>query len=368
MNPAVQKTLSLIIILIIGFLLRKKFDHPSNQNGLKTIILTVALPAIIFVALLKAEVKPDLLALPLLALAFNFLLFFILKPLLPFFGIEKDSSSYRTYLLLFPSLAPGLSCFPFLIEYLGDDALAWGALADIGNKFFVLIFAYLVAFNWFLINYPSKNKGNGQKIKSLFLSLINEPINIVIVLTLVLLGLGIHMDNLPVFLSSAISNLSNLMTPLVLLYIGIAVVFNWKQIQKIAGLLLLRSGLTFILSGALIFFAPSLSYMAILVIIVFPQSAISFWPFAHMSAITAMEQKLEKREKRTFDLELAVNILAVSLPFSTAVMLIVFSFGKTFTSPSFVITLGLVLICLGSVKAILNWVGQFEANPEFKKN
>jgi hypothetical protein len=269
---------------------------------------------------------------------------------------------------LFPSLAPGLSCFPFLIEYLGDDALAWGALADIGNKFFVLIFAYLVAFNWFLINYPSKNKGNGQKIKSLFLSLINEPINIVIVLALVLLGLGIHMDNLPVFLSSAISNLSNLMTPLVLLYIGIAVVFNWKQIQKIAGLLLLRSGLTFILSGALIFFAPSLSYMAILVIIVFPQSAISFWPFAHMSAITAMEQKLEKREKRTFDLELAVNILAVSLPFSTAVMLIVFSFGKTFTSPSFVITLGLVLICLGSVKAILNWVSQFEANPEFKKN
>ncbi|EOZ95607.1 hypothetical protein A33Q_2969 [Indibacter alkaliphilus LW1] len=368
MNPAVQKTLSLIIILTIGFLLRNKFDQAAKQNGLKTIILTVALPAIIFVALLKAEVNSDLLALPVLALAFNFLLFFLLKPLLPFYGIEKNSASYRTYLLLFPSLAPGLSCFPFLIEYLGDDALAWGALADIGNKFFVLIFAYLVAFNWFLINYPNKSNGNGHKIKSLFLSLINEPINIVIVIALALLGLGIHMNNLPVFLSSAISNLSNLMTPLVLLYIGIAVVFNWKQIQKITGLLLLRSGLTFVLSGAVILFAPSLSYMAVLVIIVFPQSAISFWPFAHMSAITAMEQKIEKRDKKTFDLELAVNILAVSLPFSTAVMLIVFSFGQTFTSPSFVISLGIALVCLGSAKAILNWMGHVEAKPELKKN
>jgi malate permease and related proteins len=368
MNPAVQKTLSLIILLLIGFLLRKKFQDPAKQNGLKTLILTVALPAIIFVALLKAEIRADLLALPFLALGFNFILFFLLRYSLPLFGLEKDSPSYRTYLLLFPSLAPGLSCFPFLIEYLGDDALAWGALADIGNKFFVLIFAYMLAMNWFIRNYPNSSNGTKDKIKSLLMSLINEPINMVMILALILLGLGIHMENLPSFLSSAIGNLSSLMTPLVLIYIGIAVIFNWKQIQKITGLLFLRSGITFILSGLIVLLVPSLTYPAILVMVAFPQSAISFWPFAHMSAFVGMEQKMEGNEKRTFNLELAVNILAVSLPFSTAIMLGIFSFGETFTSPTLLIAIGILMIVLSATKTILKWVTPIELKAELKKS
>jgi predicted permease len=368
MNPAVQKTLSLVILLVIGFLLRKKFENPANQQGLKTLILTVALPAIIFVALLKAEVKTELLALPFLALAFNFILFFLLKYLLPLFNIERGTSSYRTYLLLFPSLAPGLSCFPFLIEYLGDSALAWGALADIGNKFFVLIIAYVIAMHWYIKNHPKTQSSSTQKIKSLLISLINEPINIVIILALVFLGLGIKMDSLPTFLSSAINTLSNLMTPLVLIYIGIAVIFNWKQIYKITGLLLLRSGITFVLSAVLILAVPSLSIPAILVIVVFPQSAISFWPLAHMSAVNTLEQKMETAEKKTFDMELAVNILAVSMPFSTAIMLVVFSFGEAFTSPTLLVTIGISMVLLGALKTILKWLNFSEWRAELKKS
>lgn len=368
MNPAVQKTLSLIILILIGFLLRKKFQDPAKQQGLKTLILTVALPSIIFVALLKAEIKTDLLALPFLALGFNFILFFLLKFFLPLFGLEKDSATYRTYLLLFPSLAPGLSCFPFLIEYLGDDALAWGALADIGNKFFVLIFAYMLAMSWFMKNYPNNNSGTGAKIKSLLMSLVNEPINIVIILALILLGLGIHIENLPLFLSSAVGNLSNLMTPLVLIYIGIAVIFNWKQIKKITGLLFLRSGITFLLSGIIVVLVPSLTYTGILVLVAFPQSAISFWPFAHMSAFVGMEQKMEYNKNRTFDLELAVNILAVSLPFSTAIMLGVFSFGEAFTSPTLLFSMGILMILLSASKALLKWITPLEWKAELKKS
>jgi malate permease and related proteins len=368
MNPAVQKTLSLIILLLIGILLRKKFQDPARQNGLKTLILTVALPAIIFVALLKAEIRADLMALPFLALGFNFILFILLKYLLPLFGLEKGSTSYRTYLLLFPSLAPGLSCFPFLIEYLGDDALAWGALADIGNKFFVLIFAYMLAMSWFIRNYPNSYNGKRSKIKSLLMSLVNEPINIVMLLALILMGWGIHMENLPSFLSSAIGNLSNLMTPLVLIYIGIAVIFNWKQIKKITGLLLLRSGVTFLLSGLIVVFIPSLSSPAILVLVAFPQSAISFWPFAHMSAFVGMEQKIEGNKKRTFDLELAVNILAVSLPFSTALMLGIFSFGEAFTSPALLFSIGILMVILSASKVVLKWITPMELQTEIKKS
>ncbi|WP_228527500.1 AEC family transporter [Pararhodonellum marinum] len=354
---AVQKTLALLLLLVIGLLLRKKLSDPAQLKGLKTLILTVALPAIIFVALLKAEVHDDLFYLPLMALAFNGLLYLILRLILPFFGLEKDHPKYRTYLLLFPSLAPGLSCFPFLIEYLGDDALAWGALADIGNKVFVLIMAYLLAMSWFLKNHPGLKTGKTEKMKSLMLSLINEPINLVIFLALVLLTLGIHMDDLPPFLSAAILNLSYLMTPLVLIYIGLAVVFNWKQIGKITGLLLVRSGLTFWISAAFILLMPGLPAAGILLLVVFPQSAISFWPFAHMSAIAGLEKKLgTAKNKSTFDLELAVNMLAVSLPFSTLIMLLVFSFGETFASPTLLVGVGFVMLLLGTLSILIRWL------------
>ncbi len=367
MNLAVQKTLSLLLLLAIGFLLRGKLKDPAQQKGLKTLILTIALPAIIFVALLKAEVQLDLLVLPIMAIGFNLILYFILKYMLPVFGIEKDTTTYRTYLLLFPSLAPGLSCFPFLIEYLGDDALAWGALADIGNKVFVLIIAYLIAMRWYFKLNKQIKASNGEKIKSLLISLVNEPINIVIIIALVLISFDLHLDSLPGFMSSAISTLSNLMTPLVLIFIGIAVVFNWKQIRKITGLLVIRSGLTFLLSGMILVFAPQLSYAAIMVLVVFPQSAISFWPFAHMASITALEQNQEKSKKRTFDMELAVNILAVSLPFTTLIMLTVFSFGETFAQPSTLFIAGFSLIGIGLIKPILNWVSEKSFEPAFKK-
>ena len=367
MNPAVQKTLAFLLLLFIGFLLRSKFQSSEHQKGLKTIILTIALPAIIFVALLKAEISQELLWLPIIALAFNFVLFFALQFILPIYGIEKNTATYRTYLLLFPSLAPGLSCFPFLIEYLGDDALAWGALADIGNKFFVLIFAYMLAIHWFFKIHPSVDGNSKGKIKSLLVSLVNEPINMVIVIALVLLAFGIRMENLPPFLSSSITSLSNLMTPLVLMYIGIAVVFNWAQIKKIFNLLLLRSGLKFLLSGLLISFVPGLSPMAILVMVVFPQSAISFWPYAHMSAIQAMEQVTPQPQKKTFDLALGINILALSLPFATAIMLLVFSFGETFTSPTLLLSLGLGLISISAIKPTYLKINDWLINFMLKK-
>lgn len=367
MNIAVQKTLSLLLLLVIGFLLRGKLKDPAQQKGLKTLILTIALPAIIFVALLKAEVQPDLIILPVLAISFNIILYFILKYTLPAFGIEKDTSTYRTYLLLFPSLAPGLSCFPFLIEYLGDDALAWGALADIGNKIFVLIIAYMIAMRWYYKINTEIKAGNGDKIKSLLMSLFNEPINIVIILALVLLSLDIHLVDLPVFISSAINTLSNLMTPLVLIFIGIAVIFNWKQIRKIAGLLMVRSGLTFLLSGVVLVFAPQLSYAAIMVLVVFPQSAVSFWPFAHMAAVTAIEQKAANQKRKTFDMELAVNIIGVSLPFTTLIMLTVFSFGELFATTSTLFSVGFGLIAIGIIKPVLSWFNIIEYNPALEK-
>ncbi|WP_425637638.1 AEC family transporter [Algoriphagus yeomjeoni] len=345
MSIALQKTLSLILLIVIGIFLQKKLQNEDQKKGLKTIILNIALPAMIFVALLKIEINPDLLILPVLALIFNIVMIIITKFSLPFFGIKADSPAMRTLMLLLPSLAPGLTCFPFIVEYLGDDVLAWAALADIGNKLFVLVLAYLLAMSWYYKNQKIKAKSNGQKVKELLLAMVSEPINLVILVAIGLLSFGLHMESMPAFLSSSILMMKDMMTPLVLIFIGIAVVFKWDQLRMIASILTFRAGFTFLLSGLFIWLVPMPSEAAVLLAVVFPQSAVSFWPFAHMSAVRKLEYENDaQKENPTFDLDLGINVLAVSMPFSTLLILGVFTSGSYFTAPLHILSIGGLLV------------------------
>lgn len=357
MSIALQKTLSLLLLMVIGIFLQKKLQNEDQKKGLKTIILNIALPAMIFVALLKIEINPDLLILPVLALAFNIVMVFLTKFSLPFFGVKADTPTMRTLMLLLPSLAPGLTCFPFVVEYLGDDVLAWAALADIGNKLFVLVLVYLLAMSWYYANQNLKARSNGQKVKELLIAMVSEPINMVILAAIVLLSFGVNLESMPEFLSESILMMKDMMTPLVLLFIGIAVLFKWGQLRMIASILTLRAGFTFLLSGLFIWLVPMPSEAAVLLAVVFPQSAVSFWPFAHMSAIRKLEYENEvQKGKPTFDLELGINILAVSMPYSTLLILGVFTSGSYFTSPLHVISVGGALVGAALLPKAIQWV------------
>ncbi|TXE11255.1 AEC family transporter [Algoriphagus aquimarinus] len=357
MSIALQKTLSLLLLIVIGIFLQKKLQNEDQKKGLKSIILNIALPAMIFVALLKIEINPDLLILPVLALVFNIVMIFLTKYSLPYFGVKADTPAMRTLMLLLPSLAPGLTCFPFIVEYLGDDALAWAALSDIGNKLFVLVLAYLLAMSWYYKNQNLKSKSNGQKVKELLIAMVSEPINLVILIAIVLLSFGFNMESMPGFLSESILMMKDMMTPLVLIFIGIAVIFKWDQLRMITSILTFRAGFTFLLSGLFIWLVPMPSEAAILLAVVFPQSAVSFWPFAHMSAIRKFEYENEaQKDNPTFDLELGINVLAVSMPFSTLLILGVFTSGSYFTYPLHVITIGGVLIGAALLPKAVQWV------------
>ncbi|MEN2283909.1 permease [Algoriphagus sp. SE2] len=366
MPLALQKTCSFLLLILIGFLLKNRLIKDDHKKGLKTTILDLALPAMIFVALLKIEVDTELMFLPLLILIWNVTMFLTSKFMLPLLGFRKDSSETRTWLLMIPSLAPGLSCFPFLVEYLGDDALAWGALGDIGNKVYVLIFSYLLAMNWYYNHFKMGSRSNGQKVKELFLSMFKEPINLVIIVALVLLALGFQLQNLPGFIGESVLMLKDIMTPLVLLFIGVSVILKWSQIQTIASVLILRAGFSLVLSGGFVALFDLPNEAAVLLAVVFPLSACSFWPFAHMSAIRQLERdKGVDSEKGTFDLDLGINILAVSLPFSTALILGVFSSGAYFTVPSHLFIIGGAMISLPILPRVISWFRNIEIDIPF---
>lgn len=359
MPDALQKTLSLLLLILVGYLLKNKLIKEDQRKGLKTIILDLALPAMIFVALLKIKVDPELVLLPLLILGWNFIMLLITRFGLPLIGVEAKSPAMRTWMLLIPSLAPGLSCFPFLVEYLGEDSLAWGALADIGNKLYVLVFAYLLAMNWYYKVHQLGAKSSSAKIEELLITMVKEPINIVMVVALVLLGFGMSMETMPGFISESILMVKDLMTPLVLLFIGVSVVMKWDQLQGIASILLLRAGLSLILSAGFIALVPLPNEAAVLLAVVFPLSACSFWPFAHMSAIQLLEKKKES-STQTFDLNLGINILAISLPLSTILILGIFSSGSFFTIPNHLFIAGGFMVALPILPKIFKWARRIE--------
>ena len=329
MDTGFQKTIVFLFFIFIGILLKAKFKSKEEITGIKKVILNLALPATIFIALLGIKVELHLLILPVLALGLNLLLFLAVPLILPLVGVGKGTPEFRTAKLLIPSLAPGLSSFPFILEFLGEDYLAKAAMSDLGNKIFVLFFLYLVAMNWHYGLQFDQPKNGGTKFKPLMKAMVSEPVNIFIAAALLLLGFGFTMHSLPFFISETLEKLSMIMTPLVLLFIGLAVKIKRKQFFQIFSLLCTRAGLVLLISGIFVSVAGIETQNEILLILAFGLSACSFWPYAHIAAVDGMEMDL-KDKKKTFSSDYGVAILALSFPLSTMLILGILNSGSFF--------------------------------------
>lgn len=357
MDVGIQKTIVFLFFIFIGILLKVKFKSKEEITGIKKVILNLALPATIFIALLGIKVELHLLILPLLALGLNLLLFFAMPLILPLMGIGKGTSEYRTAKLLVPSLAPGLSSFPFILEFLGDEYLAKAAMSDLGNKVFVLFFLYLVAMNWHYSLQSNEKRNGGAKLKPLIKAMVSEPVNVFIGAALVLLAFGISMNSLPFFISETLEKLSLIMTPLVLLFIGLAVKIKRKQFFQIFSLLCTRAGLVLLISGIFVTIAGIEARNEILLTMAFGLSACSFWPYAHIAAVDSMEMD-KKSKKKTFSSDFGVAILALSFPLSTILILATLNSGSFFVNPFNIFMMAIVLLAVGFAIPLISGVSK----------
>lgn len=360
MNVVLSKTLVFISFMIIGALLKFKFDGKQETDGLKKIILNLALPATIFIALLQVKVEIEFLLLPLLALAFNSVLFLITPGILYLVGERGNTAIGRTTRMLLPSLAPGLSCFPFVLEFLGQEYLAKAAMADLGNKFFVLLVLYLVAVKWFRKNCEglAPEKSRRSKVVALLKKMFSEPVNLLMFLAILFIFLGIDMDDFPVFLKDIVERLSYIMTPLVLLYIGLALKLKRNQLEVIFSLLAFRAGFALLMGAALIYLTGIQVREDMLLLLAFGLSACSFWPFMHIAMVDGEETELGM-ERKTFDTGFAIALLAFSLPVSVVCILFVLSSATLFTNLLHIVILGVVLFGLGLLPSL--WKGMNNA-------
>lgn len=344
MSAAFTKTISLLLLIVIGYLFQKKIRSKDQRDGIKTLILSLALPATILIALLQIDFQSELIVIPIMSLGFNIIMYLLVDklPLQNIFGIPK--SQYRTLIMLIPSLAPGLSCFPFIIEYSGQGPLAMAALADVGNKIFVLIISYTIAMKWYYDVHRNSTANSKLNIREMLIAMVNEPVNIVIVVAIIMLSFGLTYNTFPEAMTLTIDRLSLMMTPLILLFIGLSMKLSWDQVKTIFSFLFFRSSIAFAISGLVLYFFPANDLPTTLLIVVFPQSACSFWPYAHMAAVGQIEKKTGATVK-TFDQDFAMNVLACSMPFSVILIMIIYASGDLFaTAPTVFISSGVLLV------------------------
>lgn len=323
-----EKTISFLILIIIGVLFRSKVQNKEQKDAIKTLILAVALPAVIFSALLKIDLTSSLIYPPLLVLGFNFIMFSLVRWVLPvLMGNKIEGNNARTLMLMLPSLAPYLSCFPFIAEFSNDSIIGLAAIADTGNKIFILLFLYFLAMYW---AYGKQIFGKQErKSNNKLIDVLLQPINLSIIIALAASLLGIRLETIPVYFQESLTHLRNLLTPTILIFIGLAVKVKGKELRLILGLLLWRSAIAFTLSALLIILYNFDSVGIILLVVAFPQSSCSFIPYAQMTIFSERKDK----DNKIFNPALALSLLAISLPFSAFTIVSIYSFGDFFISP-----------------------------------
>ena len=311
------------ILILLGFLLKFKFNKPDFKNGLKLYILNIALPATIFISIVSVQINSKYLLFPLIALFFNIAIF-ALTPLILKISNISDVRKRRTLYMLLASFAPGLSCFPIINEFLGYESLAKASITDFGNKIFVLIFLFFVAFKFHNNNIKNNNNKNNKPIKTVIKSLFLEPINIVIIVAILFISSSSTLNDIRLLLIDLFSKVKDTLAPVVLIFIGLSIVFNKHVVKNILPLLFIRSGLCLLLSSACMQVTGFTLSEDIKLFLILSLSSVSFWPFLHMTFVDNLEKNIEEG-KKTFDTRYGLNFLAYSLPFSTIIILSLFS-------------------------------------------
>lgn len=351
----IQKAIPLMVLIAIGYALQRKFKQPAAIGAIKTFIINAVLPAALFLSITTIDTQYNVFFLPAFALSINLYLLAVSIILARLIIPRLEKHKARTLILMFPSLAPALTAYPFIEEFLGKQGLAWAALADVGNKMFVLLGLYTLALHW-QQQMAGGAKMNRTQFKTIGLNLITEPANVAVILGLLWVGLKLNTTDLPPPLLDILQRLSACTTPLILFFIGVSFQLKVSQLKEILLILLARSASGFWFSaGAICLWHPSFPEEAMLAVIL-PQGGCSLWPLLYASQMNALEilkpGKKNLRRTPTFDTEFGLGLLTASIPVSICVSLTIFSSGSFFINP---LHLGLVGSLLFAAGVFLKW-------------
>ena len=226
MTLLLQKLLPIIIIIIIGAIIRRKqLLCEQTIDGLKTIIIKIALPAVLFTAFSKTDFKLAYLLLFLIIFLFCSLLYFIGEVLHRKFPKNFNYTYSSGYFTGFEFGMIGVGLFSAIW---GIDKLPVIMLIGFGHELFI----------WFVYVPLIKLKGNEKfTVSKTFIEFIKTPTILAIILGTIfnLTGLYNILENniLGSSIFATIDFLMPLTTPLILIIIGYSLTLKKLNLSKI---------------------------------------------------------------------------------------------------------------------------------------
>ena len=241
MLDVIVRVLPILLILVLGFVIRKtQLLSESTVDQLRGLVVSVALPAVLFVAFLEMDIEPEYTGLfvVIALICFAFLGYGFL-----FKRLSRSDHEYLPYVMTgFEFGMVGITLFG---SAYGIANIGFIAIVDLSHELFI----------WFVLATLLAAKRDGKaSAASILRGFATSPLIIAIVAALVLnlSGAGSWFTSMPVggALMQTFDFLGGLLIPLILILIGYGMRLSGAAIRESLGVVLAR--LVVLIPGALL--------------------------------------------------------------------------------------------------------------------
>jgi hypothetical protein len=312
-SAGVQKTLELAVIAVFGFWLRAKLSK-EDADVVQKLLLTALVPAVTLTSLCSVKVGVDSLGylagglgLVLLQIAVAHIVSNTVFGFDPKKMTKKALDLRRTAAMEMGTMAPALSVFAFVTEFVGPAFTGLAALIDLPCKAYMLIFMPSVLKAKASRVAPEAPAASGSAMKALVAQL-QDPFNASIIAGVLLSVLfqGGAIAKLG-FVGSALKSLAAAQTPVLFLLIGLKLSIEGATPTLCGVLLLLRQGLVMMAVKTFLLFSGIRSPQMQLLITLASQAATSVVGFGQIN-------KAKDRGDEGYSTDFAFDIIGISFP------------------------------------------------------
>lgn len=328
-----------IVLFFIGIWLKYRFKDDLNFNSIKILMMQVFLPAVIFYLILTNNTGvTELHVWNIVAatLGLNFITFIFARFFLPAILPKLGKRIINTNAVMLSAYAPCITVVPIAAALSTNTHATYAALFDIGDKFFIFIilFAY--------ISIEAQDKGHSfiDKTWLFFRKIILQPINLALLASLLLVGLGIEFNELSTILQEVIISIKNPL--LILIPIFIAGVVEIENISStLLAVLMCKYGFGFLVASAFLYVFPDvISANLGLLVLTAPLASSSLW--AKQNLLEFNQEKINRK----FDLQFADDLFTNSFGISLILNFSIFSIGDVFVQPFWLMIAGISLLVI----------------------
>jgi predicted permease len=227
----INRVTPILLLLLLGYWTRRTgFLNDDLVNGMRKIVINIALPAVLFVSFLTVELESSFILLAVIIFGLCVALYIFGRFLGP--RVQPDHTYFRFLMTGFEYGMLGVSLFGGAY---GLANIGVFAVIDLGHELFIW-FAFLPLL--------LRERDGIQKISDLLRSFLSSPVVIAILLSLLfnVLGWQEALNTLPITggIMGALGFLANLTIPLILITVGYGIKLDRKGLGDASRLVIIR--------------------------------------------------------------------------------------------------------------------------------